>query len=213
MFRDRRAGLTTGEGHAGRRLGQAEFWLGDARSAWAVGLRSPPSGGKKRGGASAKASETLGRRADSGAPLAIDERILVSTFSPARLYALGVGGVLVVAGIVGFLYNGSFSVDPVERDAVFGILEVNGWHNVVHLATGGLGLALAGVAARAYALTLGAVYTLVFVFGLIVGDGGNLLGLIPINTEDNVLHLLLGLLGLAAGLLSPRVGARQPARA
>ncbi|CAN5563285.1 hypothetical protein BH24ACT24_BH24ACT24_03610 [soil metagenome] len=87
----------------------------------------------------------------------------MSTFSPARLYALGVGGVLVVAGIVGFLYNGSFSVDPVERDAVFGILEVNGWHNVVHLATGGLGLALAGVAARAYALTLGAVYTLVFV--------------------------------------------------
>ncbi|MDQ3435680.1 MAG: DUF4383 domain-containing protein, partial [Actinomycetota bacterium] len=109
--------------------------------------------------------------------------------------------------MVGFLYNGSFSVDPVERDAVFGILEVNGWHNVVHLATGGLGLALAGVAARAYALTLGAVYTLVFVLGLIVGDGGNLLGLIPINTEDNVLHLLLGLLGLAAGLLSPRVGA------
>ena len=212
MFRDRRAGLTTGEGHAGRRLGQAEFWLGDARSAWAVGLRSPPSGGKKRGGASAKASETLGRRADSGAPLAIDERILVSTFSPARLYALGVGGVLVVAGIVGFLYNGSFSVDPVERDAVFGILEVNGWHNVVHLATGGLGLALAGVAARAYALTLGAVYTLVFV----LPDRRRwweLLGLIPINTEDNVLHLLLGLLGLAAGLLSPRVGARQPARA
>jgi len=175
-------------------------------------LRSPPSGGKKRGGASAKASETLGRRADSGAPLAIDERILVSTFSPARLYALGVGGVLVVAGIVGFLYNGSFSVDPVERDAVFGILEVNGWHNVVHLATGGLGLALAGVAARAYALTLGAVYTLVFV----LPDRRRwweLLGLIPINTEDNVLHLLLGLLGLAAGLLSPRVGARQPARA
>ncbi|CAA9496109.1 MAG: hypothetical protein AVDCRST_MAG45-1012 [uncultured Solirubrobacterales bacterium] len=87
----------------------------------------------------------------------------MSKFSPARLYALGVGGVLVIGGIIGFLYNGSFSVDPVERDAVFSILGVNGWHNVMHLATGAAGLALAGVAARAYALTLGAVYTLVFV--------------------------------------------------
>jgi Domain of unknown function (DUF4383) len=54
------------------------------------------------------------------------------------------------------------------RDAVFGILDVNGWHNVVHIATGGLGLLafVAGAyAARAYAFGLGAVYILVAVWG------------------------------------------------
>ena len=124
----------------------------------------------------------------------------MDTVSPARLYALVVGATLVVAGIIGFFYNASFAVgSAVERDAVLGLLDVNGWHNVVHLATGALGLVLARSAARAYALGLGAVYVLVFVLGLIVGDGGELLGLIPINTPDNVLHLLLGATGLAAG--------------
>ena len=125
----------------------------------------------------------------------------MATASPARLYALVVGATLVVAGIIGFLYNASFSVgSAVERDAVFGLLDVNGWHNVVHVATGALGLVFARSAARAYALGLGAVYILVFVLGLVVGDGGELLGLIPINTADNVLHLLLGVTGVGAGL-------------
>ena len=125
----------------------------------------------------------------------------MATASPARLYALVVGATLVVAGLIGFLYNASFAFgSAVERDAVFGLLDVNGWHNVVHLATGALGLALARSAARVYALGLGAVYLLGFVLGLAAGDGGELLGLIPINTPDNVLHLLLGVTGAAAGL-------------
>ncbi len=137
----------------------------------------------------------------------------MDTASPARLYALVVGATLVAAGIIGFLYNASFATgSAVERDAVLGLLDVNGWHNVVHLATGALGLVLARSAARVYALGLGAVYVLVFVLGLVVGDGGELLGLIPINTPDNVLHLLLGVTGLAAGLATrERVPAARPA--
>ena len=57
--------------------------------------------------------------------------------NPARLYALWVGAVLVLAGLIGFLYNGSFAVgDDVPRHAVLGVLDVNAWHNLVHLATG-----------------------------------------------------------------------------
>jgi hypothetical protein len=126
--------------------------------------------------------------------------------SPARLYALVVGGVLVAAGIIGFFYESTFTDDESVRDAVFGILDVNGWHNVVHIATGGLGLLafVAGAyAARAYAFGLGAVYILVAVWGFIVGDGDAILSIIPVNTEDNVLHLLIGLAGLAAGAASP----------
>ncbi len=47
-------------------------------------------------------------------------------------------------GIAGFFYNASFDTgDDLPRDAVLGILDVNGWHNVFHIATGVVGLALA----------------------------------------------------------------------
>jgi uncharacterized protein (UPF0333 family) len=125
--------------------------------------------------------------------------------NPARLYALVFGLVLVAAGILGFFYSSDFG-DPGEVDAVLGILDVNGWHNVVHIATGALGLLAfaAGVyAARAYALGLGAVYIVVAIWGFVVGDGDAILSIIPVNTEDNVLHLLIGIAGLAAGAASP----------
>ena len=127
--------------------------------------------------------------------------------NPAKLYALVVGATLVVAGIIGFFYEAEFTDDKGVRDAVFGILDVNGWHNVVHLATGALGLVAyaSGVnAARSYALGLGAVYIAVAIWGFIVGDGDSILSIIPVNTEDNILHTLLGVAGLGAGLATPR---------
>jgi uncharacterized protein (DUF697 family) len=126
--------------------------------------------------------------------------------SPAQVYALVIGLTLVVAGIIGFFYSASFSTgDGTERDAVLGILDVNGWHNIVHIATGAIGLAVAASygGARGYALGLGAVYLLVTLLGFIAGDGDEIFNLIPVNTEDNVLHLLIGLAGVGAGLLTP----------
>jgi hypothetical protein len=135
--------------------------------------------------------------------------------SPARLYATWVGGVLVIAGVIGFFYSSSFNTEAADVDDVFGILSVNGWHNVVHILTGGLGLLVAGYAARTvrdYALGLGAVYLVIAIWGFIIGDGEFLLGFIPVNTEDNFLHLILGVLGLGAGLATPAAAARpQPA--
>ena len=122
--------------------------------------------------------------------------------SPARLYATLVGGALVIVGIIGFFYSSSFG-SPGEVDDVFGILAVNGWHNLVHLATGLLGLAAAGYAARTYALSLGLVYVVVALWGFIIGSGDSILGIVPVNTEDNFLHLFLGLTGLAAGAATP----------
>jgi len=75
--------------------------------------------------------------------------------SPARLYATLVGGTLVIGGIIGFFYSSSFG-SPGHVDAAFGILDVHGWHNVFHIVTGGLGLLVAGYAARQYALGLAA---------------------------------------------------------
>jgi uncharacterized membrane protein YphA (DoxX/SURF4 family) len=139
--------------------------------------------------------------------------------SPARLYALTVGAVLTVAGIIGFFYNASFAVgaDINASDPVFGLLAVNAWHNIVHILTGVLGLLAAGYAARTYALGLGLVYLVVAFLGFIDFASGDLddtiLQIIPVNTEDNFLHLALGILGLAAGAATPRAGAARTAPA
>jgi hypothetical protein len=122
--------------------------------------------------------------------------------SPARLYATVVGAVLTILGIIGFFYSGSFG-SPGTVDDVFGIFAVNGWHNVFHLATGLLGLAAAGYAARTYALAVGLLYLVVTIWGFIIGSGDSILTIVPVNTEDNVLHLIVGLAGLAAGAASP----------
>ena len=123
--------------------------------------------------------------------------------SPAQLYALVFGATLVLAGILGFFYSADFG-SPGEVDGVLGILDVNGWHNVVHTASGVIGLlSLSYSAARTYALAFGVVYVVVAIWGFAVGDGGNILGFIPVNTEDNVLHLVIALAGLGAYAATP----------
>ena len=42
--------------------------------------------------------------------------------------------------------------------------------------------------------------------GFIAGDGEEILSLIPVNTEDNFLHLLIGIAGIGAGLATPATG-------
>lgn len=133
--------------------------------------------------------------------------------SPARLYATIVGVVLTIAGIIGFFYSSDFG-SPGKVDDIFGIFAVNGWHNVLHLATGLLGLAAAGYFARTYALAIGLLYLVLAVWGLIIGSGDSILGFIPINTADNVGHLILGVLGLAAGAATPAAARKaRPAEA
>lgn len=132
----------------------------------------------------------------------------MSASSPARLYATLVGGALVVGGILGFFYSASFATGNDvgrESDEVLGLIAVNGWHNLVYIATGLLGLAAAAYAARTYALALGLVYLLIAFWGFLeVENGfGSLLDVVPVNTEGNFLHLILGLTGLGAGAATP----------
>lgn len=134
-----------------------------------------------------------------------------SDSTPAQTYALVFGAVLLLAGILGFFYEASFSGD--DRSAVLGILDVNGIHNVIHIASGLLGLLAwraGALASRQYALGFGLVYLVVAIWGFAVGDGGEILGLVPVNTEDNILHVLISLLGLGAYAAS---GDRRPATA
>jgi len=116
--------------------------------------------------------------------------------SPARLYAAAAGALLVVLGILGFFYDASFgSLDSYEE--AFAGLQVNGWLNLFFLATGSLGLLVAGVSSRTYALAIGLLYTL-----LAIVDWGS-----------GWLFLTIGVLGIVAALGTPRLKARaKPAR-
>ena len=132
--------------------------------------------------------------------------------SPARLYCLLVGAVLVIAGIIGFFYEASFATgDSIRADDVFGVLSVNGWHNLVHIAIGALLLAAAGWAARGAALFVGVLYIALCVLGFIatsdngigfIAENDTLIKLVPVNDEDNVLHLILGITGVIAAFAS-----------
>ena len=56
---------------------------------------------------------------------------------------------------------------------------------------------------RLYALGFGAIYLVVAGLGFTAGDGEEIFNLIPVNTEDNLLHLLIGIAGVGAGLATP----------
>lgn len=114
--------------------------------------------------------------------------------SPARLFAAAVGALLVVLGIVGFFYDASFGALDHYEEAFAG-LQVNGWINLFYVATGAIGVLVAGASSRGYALTVGVVYT-----ALAIGGWGS-----------GPLFLAVGVLGLAAALGTPRLKPRaQP---
>jgi Domain of unknown function (DUF4383) len=116
--------------------------------------------------------------------------------SPARLYAALAGSLLLVLGVVGFFYDASFgSLDAYEE--ALGALQVNGWLNLFYVATGAIGVLVAGTSSRGYALAVGALYVVLAIVGW--GSEG--------------LNLLVGVLGLAAAAGTPKLEPRaKPAR-
>ncbi len=101
---------------------------------------------------------------------------------------------------------------------MFGLLAVNGWHNLVHMTIGALLLIAAGGAARLAALFIGVLYLVLAALGFIAtgGDGidfvasnGVLIDLVPVNDEDNVLHIILGVTGVIAALATPKGAAAR----
>jgi hypothetical protein len=119
----------------------------------------------------------------------------------AKTYALVVGVVLLLVGIVGFFVGDS---------TLFG-LGFTTPHNVIHLLSGAIGI-WAGTsknvsAARMFALIFGVIYTLVAIAGFATGSE-DLFGIsLKLNTTYNVIHLLIGVLGLGAGLTGPKASA------
>ncbi|HEV3001049.1 MAG TPA: DUF4383 domain-containing protein [Solirubrobacteraceae bacterium] len=123
--------------------------------------------------------------------------------TPAQWYCLLAGAALLLAGILGFIADSNFDTGGgIDGDKLIGAFEVNGWHNLVHIASGLLLLAASAkrASAKTVALLFGVVYGVVALIGLI--DGETVLGLLPVNPADNILHIALSLAGIVAALAS-----------
>ena len=113
-----------------------------------------------------------------------------------RTYAGIVGVVIILIGVLGLLLG---------EQSLLGLVNIDVLEDIVHLATGGL-LAYVGFGQRNVGLArsvvggLGVVYLLVGVIGFIIPF---LFGLLPhgYSVVDNIIHLTLGVLGVAVAFL------------
>ena len=131
---------------------------------------------------------------------------------PALAYLWVWGTLLVILGGAGLALHPDFAVGAdVSHEHLFGVFETNGWHSVAGLAFGIPSLAVASRApgwAPATALAVGLFGGVVPAASFAaVGDGGVFLGLIPVDLADALtLHLIPGLLGIAAAIPGLRAG-------
>src|SRR3712207_8849403 len=125
--------------------------------------------------------------------------------------ALAVAATFVLVGILGFIPGittnyGDMTFAGHHSDAkLLGVFQVSILHNIVHLLFGLVGFALARTVsgARTYLIGGGAVYLVLWLYGLVI-DHDSAANFVPLNTADNWLHLFLGLGMIALGFLTTR---------
>jgi hypothetical protein len=131
----------------------------------------------------------------------------------AETFCLAFGITLILVGALGFLFGGTnFDTGGNVQGDEFLLFEVNGWHNLVHIASGLVLLAASanGRMSVLAAFGFGAVYAVVTIWGFI--DGNDVFGLLPVNAADNFLHLGLTLAAFFAGFASRGLMARGERR-
>ena len=130
------------------------------------------------------------------------------------LVALG----FLVAGIAGFIPGLTTNYDDLafaghgSGAKLFDVFQISILHNLVHLlfGIGGIVLSRTRSTARAYLVGGGAIYLVLFLYGLFTSQrsGANF---VPLDQNDDILHLALGAGMLVFGLVSdrPREGATE----
>jgi hypothetical protein len=119
-----------------------------------------------------------------------------------------VGATFLLVGIAGFipgitthLYSGLKFAGHHGDAKLLGLFEVSVLHNLVHLLYGIAGLALARAprTARDYLVIGGAVYLVLWLYGLLIDrtSGANF---VPLNSADNWLHFVLGVAMIGLGV-------------
>jgi hypothetical protein len=114
----------------------------------------------------------------------------------AKSYAIIIGAILTLLGILGFVGR------QVGIPLMGTSLEFSNIANIVHVASGLIGLALGfasgGNYARAFARVFGMFYTLVAVLGFVhIPDP--VVTMLNLSWNYNTIHLVVGLFGLLVG--------------
>jgi hypothetical protein len=127
----------------------------------------------------------------------------------AKTLAIIFGVVFVLVAILGFVNSGIAGEN--------GIFQTNMLHDLVHLLFGLILLVVAftnEARSAAWLRILGVVYLVLAVLGfLLIGDGGELLGLVLMNEADHWLHVVLGVVLILASMAGGRragVGGGMP---
>jgi hypothetical protein len=139
-----------------------------------------------------------------------------SVRSTLQKAALAVGVVFLAVGVLGFIPGVTQNFSDMEfasheSDALLlGIFQVSILHNIVHLLFGVAGILLARSfsGARNYLIIGGAIYLVLFLYGLLVGQESTA-NFVPVNMADDILHLVLGIAMIGLGLA---LGRRPAAR-
>ncbi|MGQ1799065.1 DUF4383 domain-containing protein [Kocuria oceani] len=128
--------------------------------------------------------------------------------------ALLYGTVFLLVGATGFIPGITTDYDQLmvaghhSEALLMGIFQVSILHTLVHLLYGVSGIALARTVsgARNYLRWDGAVYLLLWLYGLLI-DKESTANFVPLNTADDWLHLVLGVAMVGLSFLG-----REPAR-
>ena len=113
------------------------------------------------------------------------------------------GIIFLAVGILGFVPG------VTNNEMLLGIFMVNTAHSVVHIVSGAIFLiaSMSGAgAARIWFQIFGVIYAVVAILGF-MNPSGPLLGMISNNPNDTYLHVVLAVLMLAIGFLSPKQAA------
>jgi hypothetical protein len=127
-----------------------------------------------------------------------------------------VGVVFLLVGILGFLPGITTNYDALKfaghdsNAQLLGLFDVSVLHNIVHMLFGVAGLALAKTwdGARSYLVYGGAIYLVLFAYGVIF-HGSSSANFVPVNWADNILHLGLGVGMIGLGIVLGKDAVRR----
>lgn len=125
--------------------------------------------------------------------------------------ALVVGAAFLLVGVLGFVPGVTSSFPELSFAGhhsgalLLGLFQVSVLHNIVHLlfGVGGLALSRSSAAAKSYLVWGGAVYLVLWLYGLLIGHGTPA-NFVPVNTADNWLHFVLGVAMIGLGTVLGR---------
>jgi hypothetical protein len=131
--------------------------------------------------------------------------------TPVQRVTLIIGVVFLLVGIAGFIPGLTTDYDSLDFAGhesgaeLIGVFQVSILHNIVHLLFGIAGIALSrsASAARTYLIVGGAIYLVLWIYGLVVDYDADA-NFVPLNDADNWLHLILGVGMIVLGFLVPR---------